>query len=100
MPIPPYDTPPAINTLPSLRGVAVWVSRALAMAPVGKKAPADGSYSSAVARLPANQHPDPEQLSVSPPAARIVPSGRSVSECHTRRAAMLPVETNVRVDGV
>src|SRR5690349_14374964 len=100
MPIPPYETPPAIRTLPSLRSVAVCVSRAAVMLPVAANAPVDGSYSSAVAMLPANQQADPEQLSVSPPTASTTPLGSSVSVCHTRGAAMLPVDTNVRVDGL
>ena len=70
------------------------------MLPVATNAPADGSYSSAVARLPANQQPEPEQLSVSPPAASTMLLGSRVRQCHTRRDAMLPVDTNVRVAGL
>ena len=36
---------PVINTMPSGRSVAVWVSRALVISPVRVKVPVDGSYS-------------------------------------------------------
>ncbi len=74
------SNPPATNTSPFPRRVAVWLSRAVAMLPAEDHVFVAGSYSSAEATSPSGK--------LSPPATRTLPFPRRVAVWNERSSAM------------